>query len=160
MRLSDLFDTKIRTLLTEEAGALADSARGKAPTERIRGNIEVGQVRKDGGRYSVEVFVSLKKAPEAGAYEYGSGIHATQGTKGTYPIVAKNAPNLVFWWEKKNKMFVGPSVNHPGVAAKPYLAPAAQETKKSIRQKLGSLLGLIFRTEIIQTIKGQEVGRL
>jgi len=136
MSFSDWLDAKIRTLLTEEAGAFADSARGKAPTGRIRGNIEVGQVRKDGGRYSIEVSVSLKKAPEAGAYEYGSGIHATRGTPGTYPIVAKNAPNLVFWWEKKDKWFVGSSVNHPGVAARPYLAPAVKERRRSLIRRI------------------------
>ena len=156
--LRDIFDSKIRTLLTQEAAALADRARAKAPTERIRSNIEVGQVRKEGDKYSIAVSVSLKKAPEAGAYEYGSGFHATQGTPGKYPIVAKNAPNLVFWWEKRNKLFVGPSVNHPGVAPRPYLKPAAQETKKTIREKMGFLLRLLFKTEIVQTINEKRIG--
>lgn len=50
-----------------------------------------------------------------------------QGTRGTYSITtvkrtgahgidAKNVPNLVFFWKKKNRMFVGPHVNHPGSA--------------------------------------------
>lgn len=29
-------------------------------------------------------------------------------------IVAKNAPSLVFFWERENRMFSGPRVNHPG----------------------------------------------
>lgn len=47
------------------------------------------------------------------------------GTRGVYsittvkrsrrhPIVAKNAPNLVFFWEREQRWFVGPMVNHPG----------------------------------------------
>jgi hypothetical protein len=50
-----------------------------------------------------------------------------QGTRGTYsvttikrsqphPIDAKRAPNLVFFWERERKLFVGPHVNHPGSA--------------------------------------------
>lgn len=48
-----------------------------------------------------------------------------QGTRGTYSvttvkrskphrIVANKAPQLVFFWEREQRMFVGPSVNHPG----------------------------------------------
>lgn len=29
-------------------------------------------------------------------------------------IVARNAPYLVFFWERENRMFIGQSVNHPG----------------------------------------------
>lgn len=29
-------------------------------------------------------------------------------------IVARNAPMLVFFWERENRTFVGPIVNHPG----------------------------------------------
>lgn len=49
----------------------------------------------------------------------------SSGTKGVFldvtvrksrphQIVAKKAPMLVFFWERENRMFIGPSVNHPG----------------------------------------------
>ena len=31
-----------------------------------------------------------------------------------HPIVARRAPNLVFYWMKMQRWFVGPRVNHPG----------------------------------------------
>lgn len=44
------------------------------------------------------------------------GVIASVNVKATKPhrIEAKNAPALVFFWERQNRMFVGPSVNHPG----------------------------------------------
>jgi hypothetical protein len=50
-----------------------------------------------------------------------------QGPRGTFAnvsvrrskrhtIVAKNAPALVFFWERESTVFVGQSVNHPGSA--------------------------------------------
>lgn len=154
---NNLFDAGIRQALTKAAGFMAERARERAPTKRTRANIEVSQVRKDGSTYSIEVFVILKKAPEAGAYEYGSGLHATKGTPGTYPIVAKNAPNLVFWWEKKGKWFVGPSVDHPGVEARPYLLPSAMEAKDMLKKDLVEATGKLLRITIRQSIKGQTV---
>jgi len=157
MPINDLLDTRIRQALTKSADFMAERARGRAPTKRIGASIEVGQVKRVADIYSVEISVSLKKAPEAGAYEYGSGVHATQGTPGTYPIVAKNAPNLVFWWEKRNKWFVGPSVNHPGVEASPYLKPSALEAKGMLKQALAAACGEALRISIRQSIKGQTV---
>lgn len=49
----------------------------------------------------------------------------SQGARGTFATITvdkskahqiktRGAPALVFFWEKKNRMFIGPSVNHPG----------------------------------------------
>lgn len=44
------------------------------------------------------------------------GVYLVVTVKASKPhrIVAKGAPALVFFWEKKGSMFIGPSVNHPG----------------------------------------------
>jgi hypothetical protein len=44
------------------------------------------------------------------------GVHLTVTVKKSkaHKIIAKNAPMLVFLWEREGRMFVGPSVNHPG----------------------------------------------
>ena len=44
------------------------------------------------------------------------GVFLTVTVKASKPhkIVTRNAPALVFFWERENRMFVGPSVNHPG----------------------------------------------
>lgn len=46
------------------------------------------------------------------------GVYLTVNVKASRPhmIIAKNAPALVFLWEREGRMFVGPAVNHPGSA--------------------------------------------
>ena len=128
------FAEKFSALLNK----MADSARGFAPTTRIEQNIEVDEPEliTSGNETKLvgSIFVSLKKAPEARAYEFGSGIHATKGAVGTYPIVARNADNLVFWWENRQKWFVGSKVNHPGVRKSAYLRPALRQHRKELQE--------------------------
>lgn len=44
------------------------------------------------------------------------GVTLTVTVKRTrkHGIAAKNVPNLVFFWAREGRMFVGPSVSHPG----------------------------------------------
>ena len=44
------------------------------------------------------------------------GVFLTVTVKASKPhkIVAHGAPALVFFWQRENRMFIGPSVNHPG----------------------------------------------
>lgn len=87
--------------------------------------------------YRVDVFVRIKDAPDAAAWEYGSGLHRTRSTPGTYSIDAKgHGPYLVFFWEKMNRMFIGPHVNHPGIVARPYLHPALQSSISRILREI------------------------
>lgn len=146
MALSDvvgLVKQKIETFIMREittsAGDLAETARKNASwSSKIPGAIEVSEAQTDGaGKYWIDIKVDLKKAPMAAAFEYGSGIHRKEGGS-LYPIKARNAPNLVFFWEKEDKWFVGKELphGHPGVAARPYLAPAVEANKKTIRERL------------------------
>jgi len=96
---------------------------------------------KRGDGYSIDVVIDTSEdaAPMAGAYEWGSGVHRTKGTPGLYPIEAKNAPELHFYWEERQKWFIGVRLpyGHPGVQAKPYIKPSLENTKDKIKQTLG-----------------------
>jgi hypothetical protein len=48
--------------------------------------------------------------------EYGSLPH---------PIQARRPGGMLrFFWEKKNRWFIGPRVNHPGTPSQPFMRPA------------------------------------
>jgi hypothetical protein len=119
---------------------IAAAARRLAPTKRLQGAIEELPVAQLGGTIESGVTVSTILAPEACAYEFGSGIHDTKGNQGKYRIAARNAGgNLVFQWDNepsavkigaahtKDGKVILPFVNHPGVVARPYLGPAFDE---------------------------------
>jgi len=64
------------------AGRIAEEARDTAPTQRIRDNIQVSSALIEAGNIHISIFVTMDKtegAPEAAAYEYGSGLQRTQG---------------------------------------------------------------------------------
>jgi len=107
--------------------------------KEIADNIETSDVKtvrkQNGATITVSAYVELEKVPYARAVEEGSGIH-DPSKRDTYPIDAKKAQTLVFWWEKRQKLFVGPHVDHPGVEAKPYLKLALKENKKRIMNLL------------------------
>lgn len=96
---------------------------------------------KRGNAYSIDVVIDTSEdaAPMAGAYEWGSGVHRTKGTPGLYPIEAKNAEELHFYWEERQKWFIGVRLpyGHPGVEAKPYIKPTLEESKDEIKRTLG-----------------------
>lgn len=52
-------------------------------------------------------------SPWAWFLEYGTKKH---------PIVARNAPNLVFWWALKGYLFIGKRVEHPGSYARRFMS--------------------------------------
>lgn len=163
---SDL-EGAMRVALTRSAGIFAAKARSKAQSnnvpKNIPGAIEVGQFQANGTTYKITVSVDLKKAPAAAAYEYGSGIHATKKTPAKYPILPKNKKFLAFKWPKvdgdprfrrlPDGRVVLPSVDHPGVEAKPYMMPAFQESKAEIRQ----LIGQEFRLKVLGKIVDEEI---
>jgi hypothetical protein len=109
------------------------------------------------GKFVGTVQVDISKetgAPEAAAFEFGSGIHRKESPD-TYVIAPKNASLLAFpWpdhdpnWHTGNK-FVGVSgekflfryVDHPGVAARPFMQPAVDEVLPTLRQRLALKLG-------------------
>jgi hypothetical protein len=94
------------------------------------------------------------KAPEALAFERGSGIHGPSGEK--YIIAPVNAPALVFpgTHEWEGQTIVAPPmgggvVHHPGVAARPYLHPA----NEAVKPMAMAALKQAFRDTIKLTIR-------
>lgn len=132
----------------------ANKTPGKPKHIRVKSHSEVQE-----GKVNV---ISEAKSPkgDAGAYEYGSGIHSRrsrrskfqQGAKGYIRIAPKRKKVLAFFWDKvdsstpSGKKFRGISsqgkaifnyVEHPGVKAagggKGYLAPAINNARKQMR---------------------------
>ena len=167
--LRGYIDSIVLKVLTEEANKIANDARSGAKTERIRNNISVGVAETDGsGHYRIDIVVDTKKAPEAAAYEYGSGLHRKDNPS-TYVIKPKEdsgAPFLAFEWPDHDpdypigRKYIGYSnrgkflfnyVDHPGVAAQPYLRPAMERNRPSIKAKFIN----IFKRGILDSIKAE-----
>jgi hypothetical protein len=134
--------------------AAAKSQEVNAPSN-IANAFSVDPPKQTGAMYSVDIKIDLKEAPAAGAYEWGSGIHATKGAKGLYPIKAKNADELHFFWKERGKWFMGFELpfGHPGVAPRPYLVPTINDTKEEFKK----ILGQGFKAEILKDTKKIEV---
>lgn len=149
-KISALFDTTINKILMSTAEAVANDARANAPTARIRANITVTPITETPDGYKkITIQVSKNKesgAPEAPAYEFGSGIHSKSGQK--YPIDAVNFPNLHFYWQREQRWFKGPHVDHPGVAARPFLAPALDKNRTTFRGLLARGVSALTRAVI------------
>lgn len=154
-----------RAIIIEAASLVADAARDKSSwSKRIPGAISVSEVREWKDGLGIYIKVDLNKAPEARAYEYGSGIHATHftasprqlGAGGFIEITPRNSPFLAFMgtheWE--GQLIVVPPmgggiVHHPGVEARPFLKPATDENRARIRE----ILGKAVRQSISNTIR-------
>lgn len=118
-----------------------------APTTRIKGAIKPPKVVRDDTAIVGTITINLKDeeggAPEARAYEFGSGIHSEgpNAKKEKYLITPKKGKYLAFQWEKANPNIprlpdgrvLLKSVKHPGVAPKPYIQPAIDDMKKGIK---------------------------
>jgi hypothetical protein len=111
-----------------------DSSRG---TVSIQDAISIGTPYQRKGELGIDIIIDLVKAPFAAAYEWGSGINRMIGAREKYPITARKAPRLVFFWERENRLFVGHQVSHPGVEAKQYIAPTLVETRKEVLNIVG-----------------------
>ena len=95
------------------AQAMAPVDKSLYPKHRgaLRDSIEVAQSYK-----KVAVVVAGgPKAPYAKAQEYGARPHRI-------PRAGRRA-RLRFYWEREGRMFVGPSVRHPGNPAQPFFRP-------------------------------------
>ena len=135
-------------VVRQYAQDVASIARKKAPTKRIKQNIEVlkPKLKRNGG-IETGIAISLDKAPEARAYEKGSGIHSTEGAARKYTILPKKGSTtglLAFKWDNapasmpasEDGRHVFRSVQHPGVEARPYLAPAVEEAQEKVVKKI------------------------
>lgn len=155
--------TEMSDRLRRAAEVLAGRIRSLAPTRKIKSAVSVKAPVADGqAGMHVDVAISLQSAPEALAYELGSGLHGRLGAK--YIIAPKNVRALAFFWDKVNessptgRKFLGISpttgkaifsfVEHPGVAARPYIKPAIEQTKSEMTQIIGREFGVSILTSL------------
>ena len=60
---------------------------------------------------------------EASLVNAGPLFHVVEYPTAAHRIVAVNAPNLVFFWQRAGRLFVGPSVNHPATRGRRAIDP-------------------------------------
>ena len=85
----------------------------------------------------IKIFVNIADAPDAAAWEYGSGLHDPTNPH-LIPIAARNAPLLKFWLERKSKWFKGKAlpIGHPGIRMRSYLRQPLHDNEAMIRQQI------------------------
>jgi hypothetical protein len=152
-----------RGIITQIANMIVESAKSLSSwSQHISSSFSISAVTElpDGMMITVG-----NKAPEALAFERGSGIHGPTGEK--YDIVPKNAGALVFMgthghgneyslYNRSTKAGMGeqnivitPIVHHPGVAARPYLHPANEAVRpmamEMLKQAVGDAVKLTFK---------------
>ena len=111
--------------IKEYAQDVADDINSSAPAAHLRTATVEGSVASSLDSYAMNIKID---APDARAWEFGSGLHATRGQAAPYPIAPKN-PNgrLVFYWKREGRLFVGrpgQAIAHPGIKAQPFIYPA------------------------------------
>ena len=125
---------KVEAAVRESINIVAEGAK-KHAYQAIADAIKVTEVKvtkiADGLNFIASAYVELSDVPYARAVELGSGLH-DPNRNATIDIDAREAPALVFWWEKRDTLFVGPHVNHPGVKARPYLSRSLNENKRRV----------------------------
>jgi hypothetical protein len=155
MTISRLAGT-LKARATSWAGQLTSLAKSLAPTH-VANAISSHVEDKGEGEYIIRITANRNIAPDARAWEFGSGIHARRGVKKKYPIKPKEKKILAFYWDvatvsemergSPGKFMFAPdgrvlfhSVQHPGIEAanggKGYIAPAMIELRKKGRQEL------------------------
>ncbi len=131
-------------VLIRIANRIANSARQyarKSGSTRIPKAIKVGNVNATQLTASISIILDTSIAPQAMIFEKGAKPHS---------IDAKNAPNLVF---EGTNMFAGqliitPHVNHPGMAARPFLQPAKDNNRQKNLDDLREAVGRNMRLQI------------
>jgi hypothetical protein len=64
-----------------------------------------------------------------------------------HPITARNSPNLVFYWERAGRWFIGPSVSHPGTSGKHYIEPLWEQAGARFGELLNQGLESLNRVQ-------------
>lgn len=145
-------DIAMRKSLPVAASMWVEAAKKHAKTSRIKSSFSIGQVQNDGGgTFHIDI---TNSAPEAGAYEFGSGEHSTKGEKKRYPILPRKAGGVLRIPRSRWKNYQPPpdvdpvylrGVMHPGVEAVPFMKPALEEKK----DEMAKVIGQAFKVEVI-----------
>lgn len=130
------------TKLSKQFATSSPTVEGLTPRKLSHIRIQTRVDRQSAQRFSLVLTATGKGAR---AYEFGSGIHAQRGGRGTYPIYPKKGKFLVFVWERlqQEEPVYLTKVNHPGVEAASaglgYVRPARKELLRQGRRELGPL---------------------
>ena len=135
-----------RAILIQIASMIVESAKSFASwSKNISNAFDISTVTE----LAEGMFITIgNKAPEALAFERGSGIHGPSGEK--YPIMPKNGAALVFpgTHERAGQTIVTALVQHPGVAARPFLHPANEAIRPIAMEMLKQAVGDSVRLPI------------
>lgn len=159
MRVRKASDLVSNGVILRAANKIVQSARSIASRKRAGKSaraIKLSTVREAKQTVSVSIILDTNIAPEAPAYEWGSGLHDTKGSPHYIDIDAVNAPNLVFMgtneWE--GQLIRVPHVNHPGVKPKPFIKPAVEKhraaLKRSVKEEVNKNLRVIIKSMAIK----------
>lgn len=153
--------------LTLIGSKIVNDAKANASwSTTIPGAIRLGTVMPGAAGFVIEIKVDLNEKtgePQAAAFELGSGIHATRGPKGKYKISPRNKFALAIpfdrWRNFKPPIIGGPKmigegdqglllrfVEHPGVAPRPFIAPAITANIPEIKSRLLKAFGLTVKS--------------
>lgn len=128
------------------ADTLARSIRARLVwSKKLRGKVRVSTAKKSGNLTTINIYIAEGDEDLRGmarAFEWGSGEKATRGGKRRYPIRVRNAPYLIF---PGTNAFTGQiikikEVQHPGVAPRPFIAPAVAATRKRATKELAKAI--------------------
>jgi hypothetical protein len=138
-----IHDIVPQEVLVKIANRVARAARNnaKAFSSRIPRAIKVGTVSSTKQTASITIWLDTDIAPQAAAFEHGADPHV---------ITARNAPLLVFMGTNDwaGQIIRKKSVNHPGIAPRPYLQPAKDDTREQNREELRAAVGRNMRLAI------------
>lgn len=150
-RASDLVSNGV---ILRAADKIVRSAKSIAAQKRAGNSsraIKLSTVREANKTVTVNIILDTDIAPEAPAYEWGSGLHDTKGSQHYIDIDAINYPYMTFMGTNGVKGLVKvPHVNHPGVKAKPFIKPAVDKhraaLKQAVREEVNKNLRISIRT--------------
>jgi hypothetical protein len=128
-----------RGVLIQIASMIVNTAKSLSSwSKHITNAFTISEVSEFPGGMMITI---ANKAPEAHAFEVGSGIHGETGEK--YIITPKNSDALVFPGtnEFAGHTIVTPIVHHPGVAARPFLHPANEANRAAAMTMLKAVVG-------------------
>jgi hypothetical protein len=154
--IQNLIHTRLRRDVTQATNILyielvRRTSSGRYP-EAITEAISTSPAQYEQGKGIVaRIDIDLEKAPMALAFEYGSGIHSQHGSPQKYIIAPKDAQALAFDWNPEmepwgSPKFIGKTesgkylfryVEHPGIAARPYLRPSIEAKADEIAELIG-----------------------
>ena len=169
-------DGEVLKILNEAANSIVEQAKTNSSWSKDIPkaiSFKPAVVTSDGYEVDIELDASPNgPAPQAAAFEFGSGIHATKGTKGTYKIRPKTAGKFLYFpWNPENPvgalmsekvedfwdeadLWVFREVDHPGVAPRAFMTPAIQQKLPELEQKINQaarvLLSFGDRVEVIK----------